>query len=270
MDGNSIIVKRNDLVSRSAYRLDNLEQLIFIAALSKVDSRSKVTDEDIYYINIKNLSDAANMEYKGNYRALKQAASKLRKREISIPLDNGEVLVTGFIQSYKYHDNEGKISIRFTKDILPYISLIKDSFVAYKFKQVAKFKSNYSVRLYELLIQKLDLSNIKIITLDEIRSLFKLGKSYDLYSNIKLKVITPAIRDINDFSDINVIYKEVRKGKKVTALEFHIEALEPRPATKKQIEQEALPGESYNETKERLKEEEKEPKKTLFWKKLFN
>ena len=268
MNDNNIIVKRNELISRAAYRIDHMEQLILLAALSEVESKEAISDNHMYNVNIAQLAASAGVSKTSFYSNIKNAAQKLKRREISIPSNGGKTLVSGFIQSYEYQDSKGSLSIRFNKDIIPYISLIKDSFVAYKFKQVAKFKSSYSVRLYELLIQRLDISNIRIIELHDLRHLFQLGKSYELYSNIKLKVITPAMKDINTYSDINVIYKEIRAGRKVTALEFHIEALEPRPITKKQIEKEALPGETYGEVKDRLKEE-KEPKKTPFWKNLF-
>ncbi len=88
------------------------------------------------------------------------------------------------------------------------------------------------------------------------------------YNNLIQRVISPALQDINKYSDINVIYNEVRIGRKVTALKFHIEALEPRPKTKKQLAQDALPGETYDEVKERLKEE-KEPKKNSLLEKIL-
>ena len=268
MNGNNIIAKRNNLVSKAAYNLENLEHLIFLSALSEVDSREQITDKNEYIINIPQLIKTANLTSTSVYTDLKKAAQRLRRREISIPQENGSILVTGFIQSYIYHDKEAKLSICFSTKIIPYISHIRETFVSYKFKQIAKFKSNYSVRLYELLIQRLDISNVQSIEIETIRKLFQLSSSYSRYSNFIIKVIIPAIKDINTHSDINIIYKEIRTGRKVTALEFHIEALEPRPTTKKQIEQEALPGETYSQVKERLKEE-KEPKKTPFWKKLF-
>ena len=268
MNGNSIVAKKNDLVSQAAYRMDYYEHLIFLSALSQIDSREQITDQNTYTINVKDLGKTANLGATDYYSKIKKSAQKLFRREVSIPLDNGKILVTRFLQAYEYHDGEALLSIQFSNRIIPYISFIKDSFVSYKFKQVAQFKSSYSVRLYELLIQRLDITNTRTIELDLLRNLFQLGKSYQSYSNIKLKVISPAIKDINTYSDINVIYKEIRTSRKVTALEFHIESLEPRPVTKKQIEQEALPGESHKEVKERLKEE-KEPKKTPFWKNIF-
>ena len=268
MNGNNLITKTNDFIAKSSYKISHLEQLIFISALSEIDSRQKISDNKMYTLNLIKLSKEAHIDTKRGYSNFKKAVERLYSRKLSIPKQNGKILVTGFIQAYEYHDGEANLSIRFSTDIIPYISAIRESFVSYKFKQIARFKSVYSTRIYEILIQKLDITNIRTINLNDIRKMFQLGKTYERYNNLKQRVIEPSIKDINEYSDINVIYKEVKEGRKITALEFHIEALEPRPVTKKQIEQEALPGESYKEVEQRLKEE-KEPKKTPFWKSLF-
>lgn len=264
----NIIAKKNDLISKATFNLENLEQLLFLSALSEVDSRQEIKDNIEYTIDINKLIKTADLTSTSAYTDLKKAAQRLRRREITIPQKDGSIIVSGFIQAYRYHDKEAKISLCFSTKILPYISHIREAFVSYQFKQVARFKSNYSTRLYELLIQKIDIKNTKTIELDEMRRLFNLSKSYDRYNNIKNKILLPAVKDINTYSDINIYHKEIKSGRKVTALEFHIEALEPRPKTKKQLAKEALPGETYSEVKERLKEE-KEPKKTPFWKNLF-
>ena len=268
MNGSNLITKRNELISKASYKLDYYEQLIFLSALSEIDSRENIDPDKEYSIDLPKLAKTADIENVKYYQHFKRSLQKLKRREISIPQKDGSIIVTNFLHAYRYHDGEAKISVCFSPKILPYISHIRSSFVSYKFKQIARFKCSYSVRIYELLIQQFDISNIRTIELDNLRHLCQLGKSYERYNNLIQRVISPAIKDINTYSDINVIYKEIRTGRKVTALEFHIEALEPRPITKKQIEQEALPGESYDEVKERLKEK-KEPKKTPFWKNLF-
>ncbi len=267
MNENNLLVKDNVLVSKAIYNIKYLEQLIFLSALSEIESRSKINSSEEYIIDLPKLAKIANLQ-SDYYKEIKRAAENLYSRKISIPQKDGSIIVTGFIHAYKYHDGEAKLSVYFSPKIIPYISHIKNSFVCYKFKQIAKFRSSYAIRIYELLIQKIDISNIRIIEISEIKNLFKLGKSYDRYNNLIQRVISPALQDINKHSDINVIYKEIRTGRKITALEFHIEALEPRPKTKKQLAQEALPGETYKDVKERLKEE-KEPKKAPFWKNLF-
>ncbi len=268
MNGNNLITKTNYLVSKSAYNISHLEQLIFLSALSEVDSRKEISDNHLYSLNLSKLSKTAGIDTARGYGNFKKALERLFLRKISIPKDDGSTLVTGFIQSYEYHDGKASLSLRFSTDIIPYISEIRESFVCYKFKQIARFKSSYSARLYELLIQRLDLTNEREISITQIKSMFKLGKSYDRYNNLKQRVIIPAIKDINEHSDINVIYQEITEKRKVIGLKFHIEALEPRPKTKKQLTQEALPGETYDEVKERLKEK-KEPRTTPFWKNIF-
>ena len=267
MNENNILVKDNILVSKAIYNIKYLEQLIFLSALSEVESRSKIDHTEEHTIDLSKLAKIADLQ-SDYYKEIKRAAENLYTRKISIPQEDGSVIVTGFIHAYRYHDGKAKLSVCFSPKIIPYISHIKESFVCYKFKQIARFRSSYAIRMYELLIQKIDLSTVRIIELKHLRDLFKLGKSYDRYNNLIQRVIEPAIKDINKHSDLNVIYKEIRTGRKVTALEFHIEALEPRPMTKKQIEHEALPGENYNDAQNRLKKE-KDPKKTSFWKNLF-
>ena len=45
-------------------------------------------------------------------------------------------------------------------------------------------------------------------------------KSYKEYSNIKTKVIQPAIKEINEKTDINSTVEEIKVGRKVEALKF--------------------------------------------------
>lgn len=44
--------------------------------------------------------------------------------------------------------------------------------------------------------------------------------SYNKYGNIKAKIITPAIKEINEKTDINLTVKEIKVGRKVGALKF--------------------------------------------------
>ena len=47
-------------------------------------------------------------------------------------------------------------------------------------------------------------------------------KSYNLYSNFKAKVLAISEREINEKTDLNISYEEIKSGKKVTSIKFHI------------------------------------------------
>ena len=46
----------------------------------------------------------------------------------------------------EYKKNEGRILIKFTDDIMPYLSQVKKKFVLYNIKEIANFGSLYTTR----------------------------------------------------------------------------------------------------------------------------
>lgn len=79
----------------------------------------------------------------------------------------------------------------------------------------------HSVPLYEMALRY---KKVKIpeMPLDELRVLTGTDKkkSYDNFSNFEIKVLTPAINEINEKTDIILKYKTITKGKKVVAITF--------------------------------------------------
>ena len=59
--------------------------------------------------------------------------------------------VTCWVQSVDYIDQEGRIELRFGKDILPYLTGLQREFTRYALSDVAKMTSAHAIRLYELL-----------------------------------------------------------------------------------------------------------------------
>ena len=88
--------------------------------------------------------------------------------------------------------------------------------------------------------------------------MFKLGKSYDRYSNIKTRILEPAITDINTHSDIKTKFTEVYSGRKVIGLDFTTLEIEPRQPTMKQITAQAKAGETENQTRAKIQKNKKE------------
>ncbi|MCE5221307.1 MAG: RepB family plasmid replication initiator protein, partial [Clostridium sp.] len=54
------------------------------------------------------------------------------------------------------------------------------------------------------------------------------GMSYDRYFNFKIKVVEPALKEINQKLNMKVSYKENKNGRSVKSLTFIVEDLEPR------------------------------------------
>ena len=77
-------------------------------------------------------------------RDLKEVSLRLKRREVRIEKEaNGnskrkEVLICGWVQSIMYIENEGRVCLRFNKDMLPYLTELSVQFTKYRLKAVAK------------------------------------------------------------------------------------------------------------------------------------
>jgi len=99
---------------------------------------------------------------------------------------------------------------------------LKEFYISYKLENVLSLKSKYSIRLYEVLKSNLFKKCIEI----EIKELKKMlgvnEKSYNVYQNLKNKVIITAQKELNKITDISFEFEEIKTGRKVTSIKFII------------------------------------------------
>ena len=244
-----LIVKRNEVV-KASYRLTPNEQAIVLTALSKIDN--DITDQVMYEIDIQYLARMSNVKIGNAYRDFKEAALSLYRRELM--LSNGRKKLTRWVQTVDYEDGEGTLKLRFSHEILPYLTNIKENFTSYNLRHVAKFKSTYGVRIYELLKQWENTKNVFDISIEELKETFQIEEKYDRTDVLKKRVIEAAIKDINTHSDLIVYYENIKKGRKIVGFRFHFKQKKKakKESTEAYIKENARPGETWEEAKKRL------------------
>ena len=77
------------------------------------------------------------------------------------------------------------------------------------------------MHFYELLKQY-EIAGSRELTIDELREKFELKDKYKLFNNLRVRVIEPSIKEINECTDLSVCYTQITKGRKVIALKFSI------------------------------------------------
>jgi plasmid replication initiation protein len=210
------VTKSNYLVEAS-YNLSLQEQRLILACLSRVDPRSEIPKK--VTISVSDYADMMQMDTKNAHRELRKAADKLYDRSIVVS-DPEKTQEFRWIQSKAfYHKGEGKASFTWSDDVLVYISQLGRCFTSYQLTNVARFNSSYAIRLYELLMQFISTRDRKI-NLDDFKSLFNLSDKYPLFRDLNKWVIKPAVKEINKFSNLDVFYTTVKKGRCVVALQF--------------------------------------------------
>ena len=159
MDTDLQIVKSNHIIEAS-YRLSVAEQRVILSAISQVRRDKPVTDEVLYSVTAAEIAQLCGTDPNTAYRDLQNAAERLQTRRVSLILEPDGVTirskrrrVTCWVQTVDYIDQEGRIEMRFGKDILPYLTGLQREFTRYALSDVAKMTSAYGIRLYELLVQ---------------------------------------------------------------------------------------------------------------------
>lgn len=218
------VYKSNALVEAS-YRLSPAEQRIMLACISQVRRDQPITDEVMYSVSVSDYSSLVGTSSHSTYKELADAALRLKRREVWLreyPNGNGKrprTLVTGWVQSIAYIESEGRIELRFSKDMLPYLTQLTEQFTRYALEDVAKMTSSHAIRLYELLCQWRD-TRQREVSIEWIRESFQLGDKYPAIKDFKRRVIEPAVEQINEHSPLWVKWSQRKTGRRVSHFVF--------------------------------------------------
>ena len=211
-----LIVKSNQILEAS-YQLSSTEQRIVLAAISKIDRNGVITDDEIYRVTIDDLKNLGVHE-KTVYRDLKDGVNRLYDRSINLAIDD-ESIKMRWVQSIRFLDSKSIVGIRFTKEILPFISNLSREFTKYSLSDIAGMNSAYAIRIYELLSQYKSIGK-REIPVETLRQMLELGKRYSLFADLKRWVVDTAVNQINDHSPLHVTYEQKKTGRKVTHIVF--------------------------------------------------
>lgn len=221
-----MVVKGNALINAS-YNLELTEQrLILLAILNARETGNGITSESRLEIHASEYSKNFNVSPDAAYKALKDAVDNLFNRQFSYSqfhqeTDKIKKMRSRWVSRVGYVEELAILEITFAPDVVPLITRLEQQFTSYKLKQVSQLTSKYAVRLYELLIAWREVSKVPQIQLEDFRS--KLGvedTEYKRIADFKVRVLEPAIKQINMFTDITVTYEQHKKGRTITGFSF--------------------------------------------------
>lgn len=216
---NSIIRKSNWLIGAS-YKLTLNEQRLILAAISKIPFDDPQTANKRVTITAKEmLSCFPDIGENHVYEEMEKATESLFNRWIRLedPEQIEKIRWIGAKISYK--KGEGRVGFSFSTEVLPYLQQLKKQFTRYTLGDISNFKSVYSIRLYEMLMQFQD-TTIIIISLDKLKEKFGISEKYLVFKDFRRCVLEPSINELNEKSHFNVTYKGVREGRSIQNLEF--------------------------------------------------
>lgn len=224
------VVKSNELILKSRFDLSLKQQKMVLYLISQVNPYDE--EMKLYQFKIGDFCKVCGIDHTSgkNYKTLKEEIKAIADKSIWVRLEDGRETLLRWIEKPYINANKGTIDIRLDSDMKPFLLDLNRNFTTYKLIYTMSFKSKYSIRLYETLCAlhyNEEEEYTVFFSIDELRE--RLGveeKEYPLFKNFNQRVLQPAIKEINQYSNKNVEYDFIKKGQKVNIIRMKITTYE--------------------------------------------
>ena len=214
----AIVKKSNVAVRKARYSLSLQQQKVLCYLISELKETD--THETVKVFDIKAFYDFMEVGNK-DYDKVRIALKALSDKSWWITDENDNDILLRFLSTVRCNRRSGKVQIKFHEDMLPFLQNLKREFTQYKLWYTMTMRSEYSIRLYELLksVAKKEMWEFQI---DYLKKIF-MCENYKQFNDFKKRVLEPAVNEINAKTDINVSYELFKEGRAYKSIEFYIE-----------------------------------------------
>lgn len=242
------IVQHNDLIM-SVARMEAIPLKFFELAVACLDTDNVPADRTVY-VSKELLFSFFNAKSGNKHSKFKKALLELHKEAVFLmnELDEKsgiyEYRIISPLEETSWNDYKGEVSFKFTESIMPYLIELKSNFTQYLLADIGKLKSKYAIIIYKWLSmnynqyeyyqvkgnrseKQLESLTNPIISIRDLRKITDTEKIYEEMTDFTKRVLDDATSKITENTTFNVDYKKIKKGGRITAIQFFI--------TKKQV-----------------------------------
>lgn len=245
------VIKSNQLIQHSRFSLSTLQQKIILYIISQITP----LDEDLklYQFKITEFCKVCGIEPKGDiYAMIKSQIKSISDKSLWIELENGKETLLRWIEKPYIDERNGTIEIKLDEDMKPYLLQLKEKFTEYELIYTLNFKSKYSIRIYELLksihFKKLS-PYTQIYPIEKFQKI--VDSSYTDFKDFHTRVLKPAYKEINLYSDISFDYELIKEGRKITKIKIIVKTKETFERIKTTIDNERMLNNRNGESNEK-------------------
>ena len=230
---NELVVKDNALINAS-YNLETVEQrLIMLAIINAREMQLGITADTKLTIHASQYAKQFKVSTDAAYKAVREAVNNLFERKFSYIAEYKRSGKTGIVRSrwvsrIFYVDELAILEMTFAPDVIPFITRLEENFTTYQLRQVSDLTGKYAIRLYELVISWKKTGKVPPIDLNRFRNCLGVEENeYQRMHHFKNRVLDPAIKQINEHTDIVASYEQHKCGRTITGFSFTFKQKNP-------------------------------------------
>ena len=215
------VVKANEIIQKAKFDLSLMEQKTFCYAVSKIKPDDKEGTEYTFTINEYCDVCGINRNDGRTIENVKESLKRLRDKSFYLVEHDGSFVLIGWLSKVRVLPKSGKIKIKFDEDMQKYLMGLYNNYTQYSLLCVLPMRSAYSIRLYELLKSYVGLKRKEMdFDIDDLKN--QIAAPYERFPDFRRYVLEPATREINRYTDIEISWEPIKKGRKVVAVKFRM------------------------------------------------
>ncbi len=207
--------KESEDMLRFCYNVSLVEMRIFIKLMTMIEEDDQ--DFKSYRIYIKDLKRYLIKKSQSQYGRIRKAVERLPERVLTIQNPNGNASHAAFVDKAHYGEGQGYFELSPNPDFKSYLLCLKKLLSRQDIGNILKFKSPYSIRVYEFLKQS-KRKKEQILAVAKLRRALKLEYKYPLYGSFKQNVINQAQKEFHCYAALKFKFDEIKISRKVTHL----------------------------------------------------
>jgi plasmid replication initiation protein len=158
------------------------------------------------------------------WRALKRSAKKLMGRTLKLHTKTDQsnapdMTLLNWFEEAKFFNKQGRVVVTFTRSIQVRLAGMLEQFTTIDLLAVSRLNSTHAVRLYELLSQ-FKSTGYRVMTIEDFRFAMDVVDTNQGTKNLKRRVLIPAVKQLNEKSDLFCVVEDIKEGRTITGFKF--------------------------------------------------
>lgn len=215
------VYKANDMIQKGRHELSLQEQRCVLYAISKIKPEDTVFQE--YTFELSDFYKLCGLQG-DSYTEMKAILTGLKQKTWWVETAPNVESTVSWFNKVRTNKKSGTVTVRFDDDMMPYLlDLTKENryFTHYQLKYILPMKSQYAIRLYELL-KSYQRNNIEwFFEIDALRKQLNCDQYTD-FCDLRRRVLEPAVAEINEYTDMKIAWEPVKERRRVARVNFYM------------------------------------------------
>lgn len=221
---NNLKATQDNQLIEACYSMTLNEKRLLLFGISKINPMVFPSSSKPFKFEITAKEWSAKFGDDNPWRSLIRTADKLLGRYLTLHLKTEHhIRKISWFEAVDYFPKEGRIVVEFGRNVQIRLAGMLEQFTTIDLLAVSQLNSTHAVRLYELLSQykkKYKKDGWREMTLGDFRFAMDCVNTNKGTKELKRAVLNPAVKQLNEKSDLFCTVTDIKKGRTITGFKF--------------------------------------------------